>query len=119
MVCPLLFLSLTFPVWELAAFFGLVHNAPKLGTPEAMRLLGKDKFQHLLRTDETARTWVCAWVAELANANWKQPADVSQQFPNARQSESGSFVFPIANCNREVCIQIAFQQGVAVITGLQ
>jgi len=84
-----------------------------------MRLLGKDKFQHLLRTDETARTWVCAWVAELANANWKQPADVSQQFPNARQSESGSFVFPIANCNREVCIQIAFQQGVAVITGLQ
>jgi len=84
-----------------------------------MRLVGKERLQRLMSSDEPARIWLCAWVAELANANWKQPTDVSQQFPNAQQSESGDFVFPIANCNKEVCIQIAFQQGVAVITGLQ
>ena len=84
-----------------------------------MRLVGKEKIQSLLRSDESARTWLYAWIAELANANWKQPVDVGHQFPNVRQTESGDFVFPIANCNKEVCIQIAFQQGVAVITGLQ
>lgn len=84
-----------------------------------MRLVGKEKIEPLLRFDESARAWLCAWLAELANANWKQPTDVGYQFPNARQTESGDFVFPIANCNKEVCIQIAFQQGVAVITGLQ
>ncbi len=92
---------------------------PNWEKQEAMRLLGKDKLQRLVRTDETARTWVCAWVAELATANWKQAADVSHQFPNARQTSSGHFVFPIANCDKEVCIQIAFQQGIAVVIGLQ
>lgn len=84
-----------------------------------MRLVGKDKIQPHLCSDDSVRAWLCAWVAELANANWKQPVDVHYQFPNARQSESGGFIFPIANSNKEVCIQIAFQQGVAVITGLQ
>jgi len=84
-----------------------------------MRLIGKDKLQRLLRTDETARTWVCAWVAELATANWKQATDVSHQFPNVRQTEQGCFIFPICNCKKEVCLQIAFQQGIAVITGIQ
>ncbi|WP_083394758.1 type II toxin-antitoxin system HigB family toxin [Marinobacter sp. AC-23] len=84
-----------------------------------MRLIGRGKLQCLSRTDESARTWICAWVAELTDANWKRPADVSQQFPNARQSQPGSFIFPISNCNKEVSLQIAFQQGIAVITGLQ
>lgn len=84
-----------------------------------MRLIGREKLQRLLRTDETARTWVFVWVAELADANWKKPADVSHQFPNARQSDPGRFIFPISDCNKEICLQIAFQQGIAVITGLQ
>lgn len=84
-----------------------------------MRLVGKEKLHRLMRSDDSARTWLCAWVSELSSANWKHPTDVSRQFPNARQSDTGHFVFPIANCNKEVCIQIAFQQGIAVITGLQ
>lgn len=84
-----------------------------------MRLLGKDKLQELLCADEMARAWVCAWVAELANANWKQAADVSHQFPSVRRSDLGHFIFPISNCEKEVWLKIAFQQGVAVITGVQ
>lgn len=84
-----------------------------------MRLLGKDKLQRLVRTDGRAHTWVCAWVEELTTANWKQAADVSHQFPNVRQPEPGHFIFPICNCKKEVCLQIAFQQGIAVITGIQ
>ena len=84
-----------------------------------MRLVGKEKIQHLLRSDESARAWLYLWIAELAYANWRQPADVVSQFPNVQQPESGNFVFPIANCDKKVHIQIAFPQGVAVITGLQ
>ena len=92
---------------------------PNWESYEAMRLLGRNKLQRLVRTDEAARTWVCAWVAELATANWKQAADVSHQFPNVRQSEQGHFIFPVCNCKKEVCLQIAFQHGIAVITGIQ
>ena len=84
-----------------------------------MRLVGKEKLQSIMRSDESARVWLCAWVAEFADASWKHPADVNYQFPNARETDTGHFVFPIANCNKEVCIQIAFPQGIAVIVGLQ
>ncbi|MCB2427894.1 type II toxin-antitoxin system HigB family toxin [Methylophaga pinxianii] len=84
-----------------------------------MRIVGKEKLQHLICSNGSARTWLCAWIAELNNAHWKQPADVNNQFPNAKLSDSGIFIFPIANCDKEVCLQIAFQQGIAVITGLK
>lgn len=84
-----------------------------------MRVVGREKLQRGLRANDSARKWVRAWVAELANANWKQPADVSDQFPNARQFDSDHFAFPIKDCNKEVCLQIAFREGIAVITGLQ
>jgi mRNA interferase HigB len=84
-----------------------------------MRLVGKEKLQRILRTDDSARTWICAWVAELSNATWKQPLDINRQFPNARQSDSIHFIFPISNCNREIYVQIAFPQGIAVITDVQ
>ncbi len=109
---------MNFPYWDLATLLDLMHNIPKLGK-EAMRLLGRDKLQDLLRADETVRTWVCAWVTELTTANWKQAADVSHQFPSVRRSDQGHFIFPISNCTKEVFLQIAFQQGIAVITDLQ
>lgn len=83
-----------------------------------MRLVGREKLQSIMCSNELARVWLCAWVAEFADASWRQPADVLQQFPNVRESGSGQFYFPIANCNQEVCIQIAFPQGIAVIVGL-
>jgi len=84
-----------------------------------MRLIGKTKLQQILRTDDSACKWIRAWLAELTNANWKQPTDVSYQFPNVRQSNSGHFIFPISNCNKEVYLQIEFRQGIAIITDLQ
>lgn len=84
-----------------------------------MRLVGKERIQVLLQSDEIVRIWLKAWIAELCNANWKKSADVKHQFPNVRFTSAGGFVFPIPNCSKEVCMQIAFQQGIAVITGLQ
>ena len=96
-----------------------MYDVPILGDSLFMRLVGREKLQPFLRSDETVRTWLCAWVSELRTANWKQPSDVSGQFPNARQADSGHFIFPIVDCEKKVYVQIAFQQGVAVITGLR
>ncbi|WP_368047160.1 type II toxin-antitoxin system HigB family toxin [Pseudohongiella sp.] len=84
-----------------------------------MRLLGREKLQPHLRDDETVRNWLCAWVSELCTANWRHPSDVSSQFPKVRQADSGQFVFPINDCGKKIYVQISFQQGVAIITGLQ
>lgn len=91
---------------------------PKLGIFIEMRLLGKNKLQELLCTDDCVNKWVCAWVTELANANWKEATDVIHQFPKARKSKSGVFIFPIGSCKKRVCIQISFQKGIAVITDI-
>lgn len=95
------------------------YNFPNWENCVTMRLLGRQNLQLLLRSDDFIRKWVLSWVSELTYANWREPSDVVNQFPKVRLSESGHFVFPINNSNKEVCIQIAFQQGVAVIIGVQ
>ena len=84
-----------------------------------MRLLGKERLQWLLQNDESVNEWIRSWVYELTYANWKTPMDVSHQFPNVRQSNSGHFVFPVSKCNKKIYLLIAFQQGVAIITDLR
>ena len=83
-----------------------------------MRLIGKQKLQKLF-FDDIACVWVQAWVAEVLSANWRQAADVCIQFPSVRQSSSNEFIFSVRNCDREIHLQIAFQQGIAVVTDLQ
>ncbi|AVV82486.1 hypothetical protein SPWS13_0662 [Shewanella putrefaciens] len=41
------------------------------------------------------------------------------QFPKVRLLDASYFAFPINSADKEVCIQIAFQQGIAVIIGVQ
>ncbi|MEO3738116.1 MULTISPECIES: type II toxin-antitoxin system HigB family toxin [Shewanella] len=84
-----------------------------------MRLIGKHNLKHVIESDDLTRKWVLAWVAELTHANWKEPSDVFHQFPKVRLLDASYFAFPINSADKEVCIQIAFQQGIAVIIGVQ
>lgn len=84
-----------------------------------MRLIGRKKLQRLMHLDNGAREWVRAWVAEVSYANWREPADINWQFPNARKSDAGQFIFPIANSDEEVYLEIAFKQSIAIITDLK
>lgn len=84
-----------------------------------MRIVGKEKIQHLLGSNGQERVWLRAWLAEVANANWKDPRDIFDQFPKSFHVNPCTFTFPINNTDKHVCIQIAFPQGVAIIIGLQ
>jgi mRNA-degrading endonuclease HigB of HigAB toxin-antitoxin module len=84
-----------------------------------MRLIGREKLCCLSRAEQQVKKWVQGWTAEVANANWKHPAEICAQFPNARQTEDGRFLFPIDGCARAVSMLIAFPQGIALITALE
>ncbi len=84
-----------------------------------MRLIGREKLCCINHTGERVKKWVLSWAAEVANANWKHPADVHAQFPNMRQDEGVGFLFPVNGSTWVICMLIAFPQGVALITALK
>lgn len=83
-----------------------------------MRLIGKPILQRTLALYPAARPWVTSWVAEIADAQWKQPADVRAQFPRVRERPSGAFAFPVADTGSALVLAIAFPAGVALIETL-
>ena len=84
-----------------------------------MRLIGREKLCCLNNAGEQAKKWVLSWTAEVANANWKQPADVGAQFPNMKHCEDGRFLFPVSGCTSVISLLIAFPQSVALISALE
>lgn len=83
-----------------------------------MRLIGREKLDQLRGSGAEAERWARAWVAEVASAHWRHPGDVTDQFPNARHQGQGRFLFPIGACQLAIQLQIAFAQGIALISDL-
>ena len=109
--------ALIFPIWEVDNPWKAVHDSPKLGV--FMRLLGREKLCCLSNAEERVKKWVQSWTAEVANANWKHPAELGAQFPNVKQMEDGRFLFPVNGCARAISLLVAFPQGIALITSLE
>lgn len=83
-----------------------------------MRLIGREKLSRLRGKGAEVETWVRSWVAEVTDAHWRKPDDVTRQFPNARHHGKGCFWFPIGSCQLAIQLQIAFAQDVALISDL-
>jgi mRNA-degrading endonuclease HigB of HigAB toxin-antitoxin module len=84
-----------------------------------MRLIGREKLHRRLRHMEAgAAKWVRSWVAEIIDAHWRKPSDVTTQFPNARHQGGDSFLFPVERSDLAIRLQIAFPQGIAFISDL-
>ena len=84
-----------------------------------MRLVGKNTLHKAILADDSVGNWLRSWLSELSDANWKHPTDVCEQVPNATEFDQGHFIFPIKDSSKKVSLQIAFPQGIAVITGLK
>lgn len=84
-----------------------------------MRLIGREKLSCLRDSSTQVEKWVSNWVAEVMNAHWKCPSDVSTQFPYASHIGDGLFKFPMKNCDWVIHLQIAFPKGIALITDLK
>lgn len=84
-----------------------------------MRLIGREKLDYLRGRGGQTGKWMLSWVAEVRNAHWKSPEDVTDQFPNACYCDDGSFEFPVADCRWIIQSLIAFPQGVVLISELK
>ena len=81
----------------------------------AMRLIGKSSLQKLPVNNDDVNRWINIWCAEMSHAHWKDPADVTKQFPRAIKKDSSSFAFPIGDYGQFITVSFLFPQGVAVI----
>lgn len=84
-----------------------------------MRLLGRERLDRLRGKGETIEKWMRSWAAEVLAAHWKRPLDVKEQFPSACHQGGDHFVFPVSGCDWVICLQIAFPQGIALVTDLK
>jgi mRNA-degrading endonuclease HigB of HigAB toxin-antitoxin module len=83
-----------------------------------MRLIGRERLDQLKGRGAEVESWVRNWVAEVADAHWRRPEDVAEQFPSACHRGRGCFLFPIAQYPAVIQLEIAFAQGVALISDL-
>jgi hypothetical protein len=83
-----------------------------------MRLLGRDILFNLQKRNEMLDKWLAVWVCELTNARWWCPTDVFNQFPKVQERGGGLFLFQTEPKGYCIEVQIAFPQGIALITAL-
>ena len=83
-----------------------------------MRLLGRDTLNGLQKRNEMLDKWITAWVCEFIHAHWWCPADVHDQFPKVQELDDGLFLFQTEPKGYCIEVQIAFPQGIALITAL-
>jgi len=83
-----------------------------------MRLLGRDTLNGLQKRNEMLDKWLAAWVYEFVHARWWCSADVLSQFPKVQEHRDGLFLFQTEPKGYCIEVQIAFPQGIALITAL-
>uniref|UniRef100_UPI00406C0431 type II toxin-antitoxin system HigB family toxin n=1 Tax=Pseudomonas sp. F3-2 TaxID=3141539 RepID=UPI00406C0431 len=83
-----------------------------------MKLLGLQKLALLKGADDHVDRWLSSWVSEINHANWKQPADVCEQFPSVTTTSNGMYCFTLEDTGIQLGLKIAFAQGIAIITEL-
>ena len=81
-----------------------------------MRLIGRNKLNH---SSHDAMAWMKVWAADVIQAQWKEPEDVIRQFPKAKISVPGNFLFNVGEYQLQLQITIAFPQGIALVTDLK
>jgi mRNA-degrading endonuclease HigB of HigAB toxin-antitoxin module len=83
-----------------------------------MHLLGRDTLNVLQKRNEMLDKWLAAWVCEFVHARWWCSADVLSQFPKVQERSDGLFLFQTEPKGYCIEVQIAFPQGIALITAL-
>ncbi|WP_093237483.1 type II toxin-antitoxin system HigB family toxin [Variovorax sp. EL159] len=81
-----------------------------------MRLIGRDKLKH---PSPEALAWLTKWTAEVLVAQWKGPDDVFLQFPKAKVSQTGNFLFMVEDQQLELSLIVAFPQGIVLVNDLR
>lgn len=84
-----------------------------------MRLLGRKHLQKIRGLNALTDRWLAAWASEVVNASWKASIDVVKQYQAVTQVDECTFLFKVGNFDGFVELNVAFPQGIALITTIQ
>ncbi len=84
-----------------------------------MRLIGRNRLAPLRAKSPEVDKWTTAWVAEVVNAHWACPNDISSQFPNSSQEVGNIFLFPVLQCRWSIALLVTFPHQTALVTALR
>ena len=84
-----------------------------------MRLLGRNHRQKIRGLDAQTDSWLTIWASEVSNASWKAPVDLVKQYRSVVEQDASTYLFQIGAFDGFIELQVAFPQGVALITAIK
>jgi len=80
-----------------------------------MKLLGKPTLREFTDRYADARSQVESWEAEVEQADWKTPLDLTRRYPRASVIGNQQVVFNICGNRYRLWVSVAYQTGVVVV----
>ncbi|CNI19018.1 type II toxin-antitoxin system HigB family toxin [Yersinia enterocolitica] len=84
-----------------------------------MRLVGREKLEHLKDIDMSSKKWIEAWLGELSRAGWKSKKEVYEQFPKVITVSDDIYQFKVEGCDLFIEIMISFSHLIVLITSIK
>ncbi|HGM5486750.1 TPA: type II toxin-antitoxin system HigB family toxin [Serratia marcescens] len=84
-----------------------------------MRLVGREKLEHLKDIDPSSRRWIDTWLSELSRAGWKSKKEIYEQFPKVINVSGDVYLFKVEGCDFYIEIMILFNHLLVLITSIK
>lgn len=84
-----------------------------------MRLVGREKLDHLKDIDMSSRRWINTWLSELSRASWKSKKEIYEQFPKVIAISEDVYHFKVEGCNFFIETMISFSHLLVLITSVK
>lgn len=80
-----------------------------------MKLVGKKELYDFSRRHADARGQITAWVAEVEEAEWETPQDISGRYPHASFLDGNRVVFNLKGNDYRLVVKIAYRTKVVKV----
>ncbi|BEN12989.1 hypothetical protein SMETP3_34770 [Serratia marcescens] len=84
-----------------------------------MRLVGREKLEHLKDIDMSSKRWIDTWLSELSRASWKSKKEIYEQFPKVIAVSEDVYLFKVEGCDFFIEIMISFSHLLVLITSIK
>jgi len=84
-----------------------------------MRLVGREKLEHLKDIDTSSKRWIDAWLYEISRAGWKSKKEIYEQFPKVIAVSEDVYQFKVEGCDLLIEIIISFSHLIVLVTSIK
>lgn len=82
-----------------------------------MKVVGRDKLAAFCKKHADARTWIEAWLAEAAVAQWKSPAEIKARYSSASllAEPNSTVIFNVKGNSYRLEVIVAYRTSVVSV----